>query len=70
MADKLMYNPNDDTQKTFCKFRLLVETFQKSSLWINQSELSKVPKFARKHCYKTFGTSVINSPLSPQLYSY
>ena len=37
MADKIMYNPNDDTQKyPFCRLKLFVETFEHSTQWINQ----------------------------------
>ncbi len=32
MADKLIYIPNDDTKKyPFCRFKLVVETFEHST---------------------------------------
>ena len=52
----------------FCRLQLLVETFGHSTKWTNQNSL-KSPKFLslwiRKRYYKTFWTSVINSPMSP-----
>ena len=55
MADKLMYIPIDGTQN----YNQLIEATNQNSL--------KFPKFQRirKHCYKTLGSSVINSPLPP-----
>ena len=54
MADKLIYIPNNDTKKL--RFS------------VNQNS-QRSPKLLseriRKHYYKTLGTSVINSPLSP-----
>ena len=52
MADK-MYIPNDDTQNYPC-CRLVVETFGKSS-----------KELISQRCYKTLGTSQINSRMSP-----
>ena len=42
MADKLMHIPNDDTPNyPFCKLKLVVETFRRSTKWINQSNSYK-----------------------------
>ena len=70
LADKLMYIPNDVTQNyPFCRLRLVVETFEHSTKWINQLKFNKVPKIVKpmntKRYYQTLGTSVINSPMSP-----
>ena len=58
-ADKLMYVPNNDSQKySFCRFyrlQLVVERFNKVVKPMNK----------KKRNNKTFGTSVINSPISP-----
>ena len=64
MADKLMYIPNDDTQKyPFCRLELNYLSTQLKKL-TNQN-FKKVPKVVRLTNMKTLGTSVINSPLSP-----
>ena len=48
MADKLMYNPNDDTKNyPFCKLKTVVETFEYSTLWTNQSKFTDVPKVVK-----------------------
>ena len=40
MADKLMYIRNDDSQNyRFCRLKLVVETFEHSTYWINQTKL-------------------------------
>ena len=71
MAEKLMNIPNDDTQNySFCRLQLMVKTFGQSTKWTNQSKFNKSPKDClnqqiRKSYYKTLGTSVINSPMSP-----
>ena len=64
MAYKLMHIPYDDY--TFCKFKIVVETFGHSTLWTNQLKSPKLlSQRIRKLYYKTLGTSVINNPLSP-----
>ena len=69
MADKMLYIPNDDKQNApFCRLQLIVQTFGHSiNKPANQNSI-KIPKLLgqriRKH-YKTLGTSVINSPMSP-----
>ncbi len=58
-----MHIPNYDTQNyPICRLELVVETFGHSTKWTNKSKL-KVPKVV-KPTNKTFGTSVINSPMS------
>ena len=42
MADKLMYIPNVDTQNyPYCRLQLIVETFEYSTKWTNQSKFNK-----------------------------
>ena len=70
MADKLMYKPNNGVQHwPFCKIQLVVEMFGHSTYWTNQSKFNKSLKDVRKrigkHYYKTLGTGVINSLMSP-----
>ena len=70
MADKLMYIPRDDTQEyTFCILKIVVEPFEHSTSYYNQSKFIKVTKVVKptnkKTYYKALGTSVINSLLSP-----
>ena len=63
-----MYIPNEDTQNyPFFRLRLVVEMFGQSTLWTDQSKFNKSPQRQRirKHYFKTFRTSVINSPMSP-----
>ena len=43
MADRLMYIPNDDTQNyPLCRLQLVVETFEHSTMWTNQSKFTIV----------------------------
>ena len=70
MADKLVYNPKDDTQNySSCRLQLVIERFEHSTQLINQSKFNISPKLlsqrTRKRCYKTMGTGVINSPIPP-----
>ena len=69
MSDKLMYIPNDDTKNSFCTLKLMVETFEHSTYKSTNHNSLKSPKMLsqrkRKLYYKTLGTSVINSSLSP-----
>ena len=60
-----MYNPNNVTQK-YPFFELLVEMFQLNKP-INQKKQSQklLSKRLKKRYYKTLGSSVINSPMSP-----
>ena len=62
-----MYIPNNNAQYyPLCRIKLMVETFEHSTKLIKQSKVPKDVKLMfRKHYYKTLGTSVINSPLSP-----
>ena len=54
MADKLMFIPNDDTQNyLFCRFKLVVETFEHSIFLINQSKFTKVSKVVKPTNKKT-----------------
>ena len=76
MADELIYIPNYDSQNyLFCRLKLLVETFEHSTLLTKQSKFTEVPKISKqtnkKTFYKTLGTSVINAhcPLSETYYS-
>ena len=66
MADKLIYNPNDDTQN-YLFFRFLVEMFGHATKWTKNPQKSPklLSKRIRKYYDKTLGTSVINSPMSP-----
>ena len=62
MADELIYIPNDDTlNNPFCKLQLVVGKLGHYTEWTNQSKF----KWIRKLYYKTLGTSVIKSPMSP-----
>ena len=70
MADKLIYIPNDYTQITsfldliYCLKRLNTQLDKPT----NRNSEKKSPKMLsqiRKRYYKSLGTSVINSPLSP-----
>ena len=66
-----MYIPNDDAQNNpCCSVKLVVEIFELKKP-TNQNSL-KSPKLlsqrTRKCYYKTLGTSVINSQLSPPLW--
>ena len=68
MSYKLMYAPNDDTQNS------PVDYISSWNVWtFNIYELTnqKSPKLLtqriRKLYYKTLGTSVLNSPMSPSL---
>ena len=71
MANNLMYIPNDDTQNYhICRLQLLVKMFGHSTFRTKQSKFNnKSPKLSsqliRKSYYKTLGTKVINSPMSP-----
>ena len=65
MAVKLMYIPNDDTQNyPSGSLKLVVKTFEHNEL-TNQKSPKLLCQRVRKSCYKTLGTSEINSPLSP-----
>ena len=65
-----MITPNDDTQNYFfSRLQIVVETFEHSTLWSNQSKFTKVPKVGKPTkkkslLIKLWGTSEINSPLS------
>ena len=65
MADKFMYIHNDDTQNyPFCRLKFVVETFESTNKnWLKSPKL--LSKRIRKLYYKTLGTIVINSPMSP-----
>ena len=69
MAEKLMYIPNEDVNYPLCKLKLVVETCKHSTLLNIQSKFTEVPKVVEptntKTYYKTLGTRVINTPLSP-----
>ena len=44
-----MYIPNEDTQNyLICRLILVVETFEHSTLRINQSKFTKVPKVIKQ----------------------
>ena len=73
-----MYVSNDDTKNyPFYGLQLVVETFAYLTWWSNQSKFIKVPKVEpikiykstksslTERYYKTLGTSVKNSPVSP-----
>ena len=48
MAYKLKYIPNDDEQNnTFCRLKLVVETFEHSTQCTNQSKFTEVPKVVK-----------------------
>ena len=64
MNDKVMHNPNDDTQNYhFCRSQLEVETFAPQPIKVNQRNS---PKWSNQQIiklyYKTLWTSIINSP--------
>ena len=61
MDNKFLDITNDDKQNyLFCSSKLLTEKF--GTNW-NQSNFNKFT-LIRSRCYKTLGTSVINSPMS------
>ena len=73
MANNLIYFPNDDTQNNhFCRLLLMAETLGNTLNLLNQSikihPFEKSSKLLsqriRKH-YKTLGTSVLHSLMSP-----
>ena len=65
MADKLIYIPNVMTQKHFfCRLKRL-DTRRNEPTKQNLIEVPNIVEIIRKHYYKTLGTSVIKSPLSP-----
>ena len=68
MANKFMYIPDDDTQNyPFFRLQVMVEMFLHSTLLTNESKFNKsqqIVKPTRKK-YKTLGTGVIKSPMSP-----
>ena len=48
MANKLIYIPNNDTQKyPFCRLQSVIETIGHSTKWTNQSKFIKVPKVVK-----------------------
>ena len=55
MTDKLMFIPNDDTQnKSFCRLKLVTETFGQFQLNEQTNENSlKVPKVVKQTNKKT-----------------
>ena len=60
-----MHIPNVDTQNCpFCKLNLVVETFGHSTKGTNQSTFNKSSQIKKTLLFE-FGTSVINSPMSP-----
>ena len=71
MTYKLMYAPNDDTQNS------LVDYISGLNVWTlniyeptNQKSVKLLTQRIRKLYYKTLGTSVLNSPMSPSLYGW
>ena len=52
IADKLMYN-NDTQNNAFFKLKLVVETFEHSTQWTNQSKSNKVLKVVKPTSKKT-----------------
>ena len=59
-----MYIPDNDTQNYFCILQKSLKLFDTQlNEPINQN-LIKVPKVVKPTNKKTFGTSVINSPMS------
>ena len=65
-----MYIPKGDTQNYhFCRLKLVVETFEHSTFWVNQSKFFKVAKVVKpmneRRNYKILGTIIINNPLAP-----
>ena len=69
MTDNIMHIPEDDTQNyPFCRSQLVIEMFGHSTKWTKQSKFritsnpSLLSQRMRKRCYKTLGTSVINTP--------
>ncbi len=74
MVGKIMYIANDDTQnKTFCKLKLVVETFEHLTLWKNNQN-SKVPKVVKPTNKKTllqnFGDYCTKQPIVPLFSGY
>ena len=69
MTDKLMFIPNDDTQKfPLSKLKLMALTFEHSTLWTKQSKFTEVPKVKpknKKTILKTLGTN--QQPIVPSL---
>ena len=71
MVDKLMYIHNDDTQNyPFFRLQLVVETsVTELNKTTNQNSI-KDPKVVEPTNNKTFGASVINSPMYPPFWKY
>ena len=45
MVNKLMLIPNDDTQNyPFCRIQFVVEMFEHSTQWTNQSKFNNSPQ--------------------------
>ena len=64
MADKLMYIPNDLNKKyPYWRLQLVVDT--QSNNPTKQKSLKLLGQRIRNWCYKTLGTDVINTPMSP-----
>ena len=54
MADNVMYIPNYDTRNNpLFKLKLVVETFEHSTKWTNESKFTKVPKVVKPTNKKT-----------------
>ena len=67
MPDKLVFIPNDDAQNyPSVDYNYWLKSF---ATQLNESKFNKFPKLLRhqikKRYYKTLGTSVVNSQLSP-----
>ena len=64
MADKLMCNPNDDSQIYLSVG--YIYWFKRLDTQLNKStNQNSIKSRKRKPDYKTLGTSVVNSPLYP-----
>ena len=54
MADKFIYIQNDDAQNNpFRRLKLVVEKFEHSTEWTNQSKFTEVPKVIKSTNKKT-----------------
>ena len=67
MADIFMYSPNDEKQITIYLYYIF--RLKRLDIYLNEPTNQNSPqllsRLIRKRYYKTLGTSLINSPMSP-----
>ena len=71
MADKLMYIPNNDTQKyTFLRLQTVIELVWTLNLINQPIKFNKSHQQTRNVFYKPLGTRVTNQPIVPSLHEF